>query len=56
LGTYSFGGSAKEHVRLTDATGEDLSTWRQIGFDAIKWELGRWGDRIGSSRHQFNRS
>jgi len=39
LGTYRFGDSAEEHVRLTDATGEDLSTWRQIGFDAIKWEL-----------------
>jgi len=36
LGTYRFGGSAEEHVRLTDATGEDLSTWRQIGFDAVK--------------------
>jgi len=39
LGTYKFGGSAEEHIRLTDATGEDLSTWRRIGFDAVKWEL-----------------
>lgn len=39
LGTYRFGGSAEEYVRLTDATGEDPSTLRQIGFDAIKWEL-----------------
>jgi len=39
LGSYRFGGSAEEHVRLTDATGEDPGTLRQIGFDAIKWEL-----------------
>lgn len=39
LGTYRFGDSAEEHVRLTDATGEDPSTLRQIGFDALKWEL-----------------
>jgi len=39
LGTYRFGDSAEEHVRLTDATGEDPSTLRQIGFDAVKWEL-----------------
>jgi hypothetical protein len=39
LGTYRFGDSAEEHVRLTDATGEDPSTLRQIGFDAMKWEL-----------------
>lgn len=39
LGTYRFGDSAEEHVRLTDATGEDPNTLRQIGFDAIKWEL-----------------
>ena len=39
LGTYRFGDNAEEHVRLTDATGEDPNTWRQIGFDAIKWEL-----------------
>jgi hypothetical protein len=39
LGTYRFGDSTEEHVRLTDATGEDPSTLRQIGFDAIKWEL-----------------
>jgi len=39
LGTYRFGDSAEEHVRLTDATGEDPNTLRQVGFDAIKWEL-----------------
>jgi len=39
LGTYRFGDSAEEHVRLTDATGEDPNSLRQIGFDAIKWEL-----------------
>lgn len=39
LGTYRFGDSAEEHVRLTDATGEDPNTLRQIGFDAVKWEL-----------------
>ncbi|GEM_PF-769676 len=39
LGTYRFGGSAEEYVRLTDATGEDPNTLRQIGFDAMKWEL-----------------
>jgi hypothetical protein len=39
LGTYGFGDSAEEHVRLTDATGEDPNTLRQIGFDAVKWEL-----------------
>ena len=39
LGSYRFGGSAEEHVRLTDATGEDPNTLRQIGFDAVKWEL-----------------
>ncbi len=39
LGAYRFGDSAEEHVRLTDATGEDPNTLRQIGFDAIKWEL-----------------
>jgi len=39
LGTYRFGDSAEEQVRLTDATGEDPSTLRQIGFDALKWEL-----------------
>lgn len=39
LGSYRFGDSAEERVFLTDATGEDLSTWRQIGFDAVKWEL-----------------
>lgn len=39
LGTYRFGGSTEEHVRLTDATGEDPNTLRQIGFDALKWEL-----------------
>ena len=39
LGTYRFGDSAEEHVRLTDATGEDPGTLRQIGFDAVRWEL-----------------
>ena len=39
LGTYRFGGSAEEHVRLTDATGEDPISWRRIGFDAMKWKL-----------------
>ncbi len=39
LGTYGFGDSAEEHVRLTDATGEDPNSLRQIGFDAVKWEL-----------------
>ena len=39
LGPYWFGDSTEEHVRLTDATGEDPNTLRQIGFDAVKWEL-----------------
>lgn len=39
LGTYRFGDSAEEHVRLTDATGEDPNTLRQIGFDAVRWVL-----------------
>ena len=39
LGTYRFGDSTEEHVRLTDATGENPNTLRQIAFDAIKWEL-----------------
>ena len=39
LGAYRFGDSTDEHVRLTDATGEDPNTLRQIGFDAVKWEL-----------------
>ncbi len=39
LGSYRFGDSAEEHVRLTDATGEDPNTLRKIGFDAVKWEL-----------------
>jgi len=39
LGSYRFGDSDEGHVRLTDATGEHPSTLRQIGFDAVKWEL-----------------
>ena len=39
LGTYYFNSSnnGTEYVELSDATGEDPSTYRKIGFDAVKW-------------------
>lgn len=39
LGTYYFNSSntGSEYVQLTDATGEAGSTYRKIGFDAVKW-------------------
>jgi len=39
LGTYNFDAGTKGYVRLTDATGEAFSTRRQVGFDAVRWEL-----------------
>ena len=39
LGTYNFGAGTEGYVLLTDATGEPLSTRRQVGFDAVRWEL-----------------
>jgi hypothetical protein len=39
LGTYRVEGSEEAHVRLTDATGEDPDSLRQIAFDAIRWRL-----------------
>jgi len=38
LGTYYFSDSGSEYVELTDATGESGSTYRKIGFDAVRWE------------------
>jgi hypothetical protein len=39
LGTFFFNGSnnGSEYVELTDATGEAGSTYRKIGFDAVRW-------------------
>ena len=39
LGTYSFNASnnGSEYVELTDATGESGSSYKKIGFDAVKW-------------------
>jgi len=39
LGTYYFDEGTEGYVRLTDATGEEFITHRQIGFDAVKWEI-----------------
>jgi len=39
LGTYNFDAGTEGYVRLTDATGEEFATGRQIGFDAVRWEL-----------------
>ena len=38
LGTYYFSDSGSEYVELSDATGESGSTYRKIGFDAVRWE------------------
>jgi ribosomal protein S11 len=39
LGTYYFNASNNntEYVQLTDATGESPSTYRMIGFDAVRF-------------------
>lgn len=37
LGTYGFSDNGTEYVELSDATGEATSTYRKIGFDAIKF-------------------
>jgi hypothetical protein len=39
LGTYYFNASnnGSEYVELADATGESGSTYKMIGFDAVKW-------------------
>lgn len=39
LGTYNFDAGTEGYVRLADATGEAFAIGRQIGFDAVRWEL-----------------
>ena len=40
LGRYYFSSNGTELVELTDATGEAVSLYRMIGFDAIRWVKG----------------
>jgi hypothetical protein len=37
LGSYSFSGNGTEYVELADNTGEAVSTYRKIGFDAVRF-------------------
>ncbi len=37
LGAHYFSGNGTEYVELSDATGEAASTYRMIGFDAVKF-------------------
>jgi hypothetical protein len=39
LGNYDFLPGVDGWVILTDATGEDPNSLRQIGFDAVRWDL-----------------
>jgi len=37
LGSFAFSGNGTEYVELADNTGEAVSTYRKIGFDAVKF-------------------
>jgi hypothetical protein len=37
LGAFYFSGNGTEYVELSDATGEAASTYRMLGFDAVKF-------------------
>lgn len=39
LGTYRLQPDQDDYLRLTDATGEDPNSLRQIAFDAVRWQL-----------------
>jgi murein DD-endopeptidase MepM/ murein hydrolase activator NlpD len=38
IGTYYFSAAGGEFIELADATGEAVSTYRKLGFDAVKFE------------------
>jgi hypothetical protein len=39
LGSIEFEAGSDGHVRLTDATGEEIATDRTIAFDAVRWRF-----------------